>query len=199
MPQDIPGLYGSGLDLAADPKQRVEALQGKVIVECSEMVGAGRADIAKLKDFISRTDDGSIRLTWRRDPEPMPRRCVMVGTADRRHFLSRDDNLRRFVPIQLTGGIPVRVAKYMNDNRDRLWREAVDLFHQNIPPQLPDKLVEIGTVKGQRCPTLGTGGQRVTQLIWRLCRVCTPFCVKVLGCSSFDLIDLSVLTQVTQE
>ena len=80
-PPGIPGLYGSGLDLAETPKGKVEALQGKAIVECSDMMGSTVGDANKIKDFISRTDDGSVRLAYRRDPEPSPRRCVLVGTA----------------------------------------------------------------------------------------------------------------------
>ena len=139
-PQHIPGLYGSGLDLAETPKGKVEALQGKVIVECSDMMGATAGDANKIKDFISRTDDGSVRLAYRRDPEPSPRRCVLVGTADRAKFLRKDKNPRRFVPIALTGGKPYMVHRYMNTHRDRLWAEAIELYAKGIPPRLPDEL-----------------------------------------------------------
>ena len=140
VPQHIPGLYGSGLDLAETPKGKVEALQGKVIVECSDMMGATAGDANKIKDFISRTDDGSVRLAYRRDPEPCPRRCVLVGTADRDKFLRKDKNPRRFVPIVLTGGKPYMVHRYMNTHRDRLWGEAIELYHKGIQPRLPDEL-----------------------------------------------------------
>ena len=147
VPQDIPGLYGSGMDLAADPKAKVESLQGKCLVEVAEMVGANKADIAKMKDFISRTDDGSVRLTWRRDPEPMPRRCVMVGTADRPHFLQADSNNRRFVPVMLNAGDPTALVAFLETNRDRLWGEAIGMFKQGISPRLPDNLRQIAKAK----------------------------------------------------
>ena len=140
VPQNIVGLYGSGMDFAASPQQRVEALQGKAIVECSEMVGATVADTGRIKDFISRTDDGSIRLSYRHDPEPLPRRCVMVGTADRAKFLAPDSNPRRFVPIILEHGKATKVRKYMATERDNLWAEALDLYQQGVEPRLPDKL-----------------------------------------------------------
>ena len=114
VPQHIPGLYDSGLDLAGDAKGRVEALQGKVIVECAEMMGATAGDANKIKDFISRVDDGSVRLAYRRDPEPCPRRCVLVGTADRAKFLRHDKNPRRFVPIVLESGKVYKVHRYMD-------------------------------------------------------------------------------------
>ena len=80
VPQDIPGLYGSGVELSGNPKSLVEGLQGKAICEISEMVGAGTGDMARIKDYISRTDDGAVRLSYRRDPEPTPRRCIMGST-----------------------------------------------------------------------------------------------------------------------
>ena len=140
VPQHIPGLYGSGLDLAAPAKERVESLQGKVLVEIADMMGATAGDTNRIKDFISRTDDGSVRLAYRRDPEPCPRRCVMVGTADRDVFLRRDKNPRRFVPIVLADGKAYKVIRYMEAHRDRLWSEAIELYGKGVPPRLPDEL-----------------------------------------------------------
>ena len=140
VPQHIPGLYGSGLDLAETPKGKVEALQGKAIVECSDMMGATAGDANKIKDFISRVDDGSVRLAYRRDPEPCPRRCVLVGTADRARFLRKDKNPRRFVPIVLDSGKVYKVHRYMDTYRDRLWAEAVEMYGKGVPPRLPDEL-----------------------------------------------------------
>ena len=140
VPQDIPGLYGSGLELNANAKTMVEALQGKAICEISEMVGAGTAEMSRIKDYISRTDDGAIRLSFRRDPEPMPRRCVIVGTADRERFLPPDNNLRRFVPIVLRQGDARKVRRYLNKNRERLWGEAVSMYRQGTTAHLPDRL-----------------------------------------------------------
>ena len=140
VPQNIPGLYGSGLDLDGDAKAKVESLQGKVICEIADMMGATAGDANKIKDFISRTDDGSVRLAYRRDPEPCPRRCVLVGTADRSKFLRPDKNPRRFVPIGLDGGKVYKVIRYMESHRDRLWAEAIELYTKGVPPRLPDEL-----------------------------------------------------------
>ena len=126
VPPHIPGLYGSSLDLAADPKAKVEALQGRCLVECGEMMGATRGEVGKIKDFISRVDDGAVRLAYRRDPEDSPRRCVLMGTADRGQFLARDPNPRRFVPIVLSGGRAAGVYR-MERNRDRVWGETKEL------------------------------------------------------------------------
>ncbi len=77
-PEDRPEWFSDQLNLAADPKVRAEALQGVVMVEVAEMTGSTRAEIQSLKAFLSRTNDGGIRLAWRRNPEPMPRRCILI-------------------------------------------------------------------------------------------------------------------------
>ena len=113
VPQHIPGLYGSGLDLSSTPQRMVESILGRAICEISEMVGAHSGDLARIKDFISRTNDDGTRLVYKHNTEPLPRRCIMMGTADREHFLPRDKNHRRFVPVMLGEGRARKVRTYM--------------------------------------------------------------------------------------
>ena len=89
-PRTGPEWFSDQLNLAADPKVRAEALQGVVMVEVAEMTGSTRAEIQSLKAFLSRTNDGGIRLAWRRNPEPMPRRCILVGTSNEAECLPND-------------------------------------------------------------------------------------------------------------
>ena len=146
VPQDIPGLYGSGLDLSSTPQRMVESILGKAIVEISEMVGAQSGDMNRIKDFISRTNDYGVRLVYKRNTEPLPRRCIMMGTADKRQFLPPDENHRRFVPIVLGRGDARKVRTYLDKNRERLWIEAVGLYHKGVPAHLPDDLKELAEV-----------------------------------------------------
>ena len=143
VPQHIPGLYGSGLDLSSTPQRMVESILGKAIVEISEMVGAKTGDMNRIKAFLSRLSDDGTRLAFKHTTEPLPRRCVMVGTADREQFLPYDPNLRRFVPVVLNKGDARRVRTYMAKNRDRLWAEAVELYHKGVPAHLPHKLKDL--------------------------------------------------------
>ena len=142
LPPELRDMFSDGLALGAQSKERAEALQGKLIVEAAEMQGVRRADMESLKAFISRQDDGGIRLAYRRNPEPMPRRCIIVGTADRPDPLPDDPNLRRFVPINLSGGDPVGLMDYMDETRHQLWAEAVWMYHNGHHPRLPDYLKE---------------------------------------------------------
>ena len=140
LPADRGEWFSDGLNLAADSKIRAEALQGRVLAEVPEMQGSTRADMESLKAFLSRTDDGAVRLAYRRDPEQMLRRCVIVGTADRNEPLPNDQNLRRFVPVYLDDGAPYFIREYLDRNRTQLWAEALHLYRQGVEARLPDHL-----------------------------------------------------------
>ena len=102
LPPEFPEFFADNLDLAGDKKQRIETLQGRVLVEASEMAGSTRAELQSLKSFATAQDDGNVRLAYRRNPEPSPRRCVIVGTADRDTCLPNDPaGLRRFCACEL--------------------------------------------------------------------------------------------------
>ena len=121
--------FNDSLDLSAKNKERAEALLGRVIVEASELAGATRADVESLKAFLSRTDDGGIRLAYRRDPQRLPRRCVIVGsTNDPRPLPNDPSGNRRFVPLTCTAGNPVAIREYMDTHRDQLWAEALHRY-----------------------------------------------------------------------
>lgn len=140
LPADRDEWFSDGLNLAADSKVRAEALQGRVVVEVGDMQGSTRADLESLKVFLSRTDDGAVRLAYRKDPELLLRRCVVVGTADRKEPLPNDNNLRRFVPVYLDGGSPDRIRYYLDYNRIQLWAEALHLYRQGVEARLPEHL-----------------------------------------------------------
>ena len=134
--------FADGLHLAADPKTRAEALQGRVVVEASEMAGSTRAELESLKSFLSRTDDGSIRLAYRSDPESSPRRCIIVGTTNNDECLPNDPTgNRRFLAVHLADGDPTRVRVALDEWRVELWAEAVWRHANGMgDPRFPDQL-----------------------------------------------------------
>ena len=142
LPPEMPGLFSDGLHLAGTPQERAEALQGRVIVEASELAGVSRADLASLKAFLSRTDDGAVRLAFRRDPELMLRRAIIVGTSDVESPLPNDRNLRRWAPIYLQGGNPAKLREYLDANREQLWAQAVHVYKDGAEARLPDALIK---------------------------------------------------------
>ena len=136
--------FADGLHLASPPKERVEALRGRVIVEAAEMAGSTRADLQTLKAFLSRTDDGSVRMAYKRHTETMLRRCVIIGTANPGECLPNDPTgNRRFVPIEVgpseSGAAGVR--EYLDANREQIWAEAVyEYVELGAVAYLPDRL-----------------------------------------------------------
>ena len=140
-PHEHAGWVNDGLHLAADPKVRAEALLGRVVVEAGEMAGSTRPDLESLKAFVSRQDDGGIRLAFRRNPEPAPRRCIIVGTSNRLDVLPNDPTgNRRFVPITLQPATQA-VEDYMDEHRPQLWAEALYRHEQGISPRLQRELM----------------------------------------------------------
>ena len=124
LPPDYPEWFSDGLHLADHPKVRAEAILGRVTVEVSEMAGSTRADLESLKSFVSRRDDGAVRLAYRRNPEPTPRRCIIVGTTNRERPLPNDPSgNRRFLPVELQYG--TNIEAFMDKEREQLWAEAV--------------------------------------------------------------------------
>ena len=102
LPPELPGLFGDGLNLMGDDKERTESIQGRVIVEAAEWVGARRADINSLKAFLTRTDDGVTRMAFQPNTVESPRRCVIVGTSNDEASLPNDmTGNRRFVAVEL--------------------------------------------------------------------------------------------------
>ena len=134
--------FSDEFSLGGRDKERVEALQGRVIVECAEMAGATRADVARLKAFLSRTDDGGTRLAYRRNPEPRPRRAVVVGTTNEFACLPNDPTgNRRFAPIALTAGDATNIRAWLDQHRLQLWAEARHRYRAGEAAYLPDGLV----------------------------------------------------------
>ena len=135
--------FSDGLNLAADDKIRIETTLGAVMVEASEMIGVSRADLESLKSYLSRRDDGNVRLAYRHNPEPMPRRFIIVGTSNPGTVLPNDPTgLRRFVPVEVFAkpAGPAGVCEYLDANRDQLWAEAVQMYRDGVEARLPEDL-----------------------------------------------------------
>ena len=141
LPPDHPEWFSDGLHLAASSKERAEVLQGRVIVEIAEMAGANRVELESMKSFLTHQDDGSVRLAYRRNPETMLRRCVIIGTSNDETPLPNDHSgNRRFVVVKLNKGS--NVEQYMAENREQLWAEALHRYRHGERANLPRELYQ---------------------------------------------------------
>lgn len=124
-----------------DPTQtKVEAIQGIVLAEIGEMAGSTRAEMNDLKMFLSSTND-RVRLSYRQDPEELPRRSIFCGTANSTSALPNDPSgLRRFVAVSVLDGDPDKVRVWLDTNRKKLWAEALAMYHSGVHPRLPNHL-----------------------------------------------------------
>ena len=124
----------------------LEAIQGKALVEIAEMQGMTSARLDKIKAFMTRTEDGGIRLAYRRNPEPSPRRCVFLGTCndDGTGTLPNDPTgNRRWVPIVVLGhGTHFDTFAEV---RDQIWAEAYHRVREGEDPAFPENLVPAQT------------------------------------------------------
>ena len=130
--------FSDGLNFNGSARERVESLLGYVIVEASEMAGISRAKIDTLKAFLSRAEDGSIRLAYRRNKDVLPRRCIIVGTSNEQMVLPNDPTgNRRFVAVKCNKGS--NIEKFMDENRDQIWAEAILKVSEGAKANLPWK------------------------------------------------------------
>ena len=140
LPDGYPEFFSDSLNLSDRTKERAEALLGRVIVEAGEMSGVNRAELQSLKSFITRQDDGTVRLAYARRPRTLLRRCIIVGTADRAHCLPNDPaGLRRFLPVQCRKGS--NIEAYMEANRKQLWAEGLHRYRQGERAGVPRNLL----------------------------------------------------------
>ncbi|MBQ1490794.1 MAG: hypothetical protein IIZ39_02440, partial [Blautia sp.] len=82
-----------------DGKAAPEKLQGYWIHEIGEMAGMRKADLEKVKSFITRQDD-KYRAAFARRVTSHPRQCIFFGTTNAENGFLRDvTGNRRFWPV----------------------------------------------------------------------------------------------------
>ena len=162
LPPGSPDWYRGSLPmqrLSINPKDVVEYCKGAVLVEWSEMAGIGggrhQVDVESLKAFLSASRDSGIRFAYRRDPEDLPRNYVIVGTANRNVTLPNDRALlNRIVPIDCTAtdkpGWREDIERYMEQNRNRIWAEALVRYREGVETTLPHDLRIIAAAAAEK-------------------------------------------------
>lgn len=104
-------------------KDFFQTIQGKLIVEISELHAFRRADVEKVKGVITCRVD-RYRKSYGRDVVDHPRQCVFAGTTNRDDWHADDTGGRRFLPVKC-GAINLEL---LAANRDQLFAEAVARF-----------------------------------------------------------------------
>lgn len=108
-------------------KTAAEKLQGFWIHEISEMAGMRKADLEKVKSFVSRQDD-KYRASFGRRVTPHPRQCVFFGTTNSQNGYLRDiTGNRRFWNVKVTGEGRLKPWDLDQDTVDQIWAETMVL------------------------------------------------------------------------
>ncbi len=124
-----PEFYSETLSLTdMNDKTGAEKLQGYWIVEIGELAGMKKADIEKVKAFLSTSDD-IYRPSYGRAVESHPRQAVMIATVNgERGYLRDVTGNRRFWVIKCHQQEALRKFSFTPEERDQIWAEAVHLW-----------------------------------------------------------------------
>lgn len=93
------------------------------LMEVPELDAMSRAEVTKVKAFLSRSTD-RFRPPYGRRVIEAPRQCVLIGTTNAETYLKDETGGRRFWPI-VVGNIDLGGLAAI---RDQLWAEATALY-----------------------------------------------------------------------
>ncbi len=115
------GNYFADTGLVLGDKDSYQNLQGISVYEWGELDNLTKAEITKVKSFISSMKD-RFRASFDRRPKDYPRQCTFIGTTNEDHYLVDQTGNRRFWPIRVTRQVD---NEWLRQNRDQLFAEAL--------------------------------------------------------------------------
>jgi hypothetical protein len=114
------------IDVRSGSKDAYMVLEGKWIIEWSELESLARSERTAVKAFLSSQND-SYRRPYAAISVDQPRGCVVVGSTNKPEFLNDPTGERRFWPVVTREGELVDIA-WLERNREQLWAEAVHYY-----------------------------------------------------------------------
>ena len=135
--------FSDSLNLSdMNDKTAAEKLQGYWIIEIGELAGMKKADLDKVKAFVSRVDD-KYRASFGRRVTPHPRQCVFFGTTNSENGYLRDiTGNRRYWNVKVTGNCRYKPWEMTPETVQQIWAETALLAKAGeklyLPPNLED-------------------------------------------------------------
>ena len=125
-----------------DSKAAAEKIQGFWICEIAELAGMKKADIEKVKSFLSSPDD-KFRPSYGKTVESHPRQGIMVASVNGdRGYLRDITGNRRFWVVKLHQTQQVKTFDFSKEDRDQIWAEAKHYYQAGEKLYLEGTLVE---------------------------------------------------------
>lgn len=115
-------------------KELCEVIQGKWIVEISELEALNKSEVGSVKQILSQTSD-RYRAAYGRIVQEHPRRCVFFGTSNNSDYLRDRTGNRRFWPVD-TEIVPIKKSVFTDltdEEINQIWAEAKVRYTQNEP------------------------------------------------------------------
>lgn len=116
------GGFYADTGLVLGEKDSYQNLQGVHVYEWGELDSLSRADVRKVKNFISSEKD-RFRASFDRRAKDYPRQVVFVGTTNEDRYLSDPTGNRRFWPVHVTR--ERADVDWLRANLDQLYAEAL--------------------------------------------------------------------------
>ena len=155
--------FAGDLNLNSDPKQLIENLHGKWIIECAEMKGNSKAEVSTVKGLLSRTHDIA-RMAYDHFSKEVPRKSIFFGSTNDRKFLYDPTGARRFWPVDVsTIDIPA-----LRRDVDQLWAEAVVAEAAGESIVLPQSLWEAAGIEQEKATLNNPVHERFEYLLYGL-------------------------------
>lgn len=124
-----PEYYSETLSLTdMDDKSGAEKLQGFWVIEIGELAGMKKADIEKVKAFLSTSDD-KYRPSYGKVVESHPRQCIIIATVNgERGYLRDITGNRRFWIIKVHQKKQKKTWNFDEHFRQQFWAEAKEIW-----------------------------------------------------------------------
>ena len=125
-----------------DDKSGAEKLQGFWAVEIGELAGMKKADIEKVKAFLSTSDD-KYRPSYGKNVESHPRQCIIIATVNgERGYLRDITGNRRFWIVKLHQKKQKKAWTFTEEFRQQFWAEAKAIWQSGEKLYLEGDILE---------------------------------------------------------
>lgn len=126
-----------------EDKTGAEKLQGFWFAEIGELAGMKKADIEKVKDFLTVTDD-KYRPSYAKVVESHSRQCVIIATVNgERGYLRDITGNRRFWIVKCRQEEQMKRWHFTKEERDQIWAEAKHLYESGEKLYLENDMLRV--------------------------------------------------------